>query len=90
MTKTNYLLRYFLLIALVAISLQTQAQVKYALKVGLNMSEIKHTRRSFNAYNYPAQKQVGYHVGVTVDWMLKDKFGLQTGFMFNRKGYNVD
>lgn len=90
MTKTNYLLKSFLLIVLLAIGLQTQAQVKYAVKVGLNMGEIKHIPKSEFFIYTDTKKQLGYHLGVTVDWMLKDKIGFQTGFMFYRKGYDTD
>ena len=90
MAKANYLLRSFLLIALLAISLEMQAQVKYAVKVGVNMGEIKHIPKGEFFIYTDTKKQLGYHFGVTVDWMLKDKIGFQTGFMFYRKGYDTD
>lgn len=90
MTKIKYLFRFFLLIALIATSLETQAQVKYALKAGLNMSDIKHIPKGEFYVFFDTKKQLGYHFGVTVDCMLKDEIGLQTGLMFYRKGYDID
>ena len=89
MTKTNYLLKSFLLIVLIAISLPTKAQVKYALKVGVNMNDIKHIPKGEFYSFIDTKKQKGYHFGVTVDWMLKGKFGLQSGLMFYRKGFDL-
>ncbi len=85
----KYFIKAFVIIGLITFSLQSQAQVKFGVKAGINLCDIavKYADRD----REPDTKlKFGFHVGGTVDIGLMDMLSLQTGLLFSVKGTKTD
>lgn len=85
----KYLIRMFFVIALVAISVQTNAQVKFGVKAGLNMNNISQNFEESD-WEDETKMSLAYSFGVTVDYGLNDALSLQSGLMLTSKGFAYD
>lgn len=77
------------LIGLMAFSLQSQAQVRFGVKAGLNLNNISQNVEDSD-FEFATKMSLGYHIGATMDFALFDDMSLQTGLLFTRKGFNND
>lgn len=89
MYKIKCLLRTFLVSAIIAFSVQVEAQVKFGVKAGLNMNNINQNYK-VSAYESGTKIRLAYNIGATIDWALTDVFSFQSGLMFTSKGYSYD
>lgn len=85
----KYLLRTFVVSALIALSVQTQAQVKFGVKAGLNANNISQNFKESD-WESDTKMKLAYHIGATVDYGFSDAISLQTGLMLSSKGYKDD
>ncbi|MDF1547736.1 MAG: porin family protein [Bacteroidales bacterium] len=85
----KYLLRTFAISALIALNIQTQAQVKLGVKAGLNINNISQNFKESDL-EYKNKMSLGYNIGVTVDFGLIDALCLQSGLMLTSKGFSYD
>ena len=86
MKKTT---RTLLIIGLLFINLQTQAQFKFGIKGGMNVSNIKQNMAD-SEDQYNTKGLIGYHIGLTADYDLLDAVSVQIGLLFSSKGYKDD
>lgn len=85
MKKTRY---FIIIIVLILMSYTIQAQVTFGLRAGLNLSkqQIKNDEHHFSdEHNYKQLK--GAHLGFILDFKIKNSYSLESGFLFNTKGY---
>jgi len=85
----KYLLRAFVICALLVFSMQTQAQVKFGVKAGMNFDNIAQNFAESD-WETATKMRLAYNFGVTVDFGLSDDFSLQTGLMYTSKGYSIN
>jgi hypothetical protein len=86
MKKTN---TFLMLIILVTFAFSTSAQVNFGIKVGGNLSNIKHDYKDSD-YEYATKMKVGFHIGLTSDIPINDMFSFQPGLLFTTKGWSYD
>jgi len=85
----KHLTRTLLIIGLIAINSQMQAQVKFGVKAGLNMANI--SQNFEDSDNEMATKmRFAYHFGGVVSFGFGDIVQLQTGILYSSKGGNID
>ena len=89
MYKMKYLLRTLVISALIAFSMQTQAQVKFGVKAGLNINNISQNFKESD-WEFDTKMRLAYNIGATVDFGLSDAFSLQSGLMLTSKGFSYD
>lgn len=89
MYKMKYFVRTFLICALVVFSLQTQAQVKFGLKAGLNVNNVSQNFAESD-WEFETKMRLAYNIGAIVDFGLSDALSLQSGLMFTSKGFSFD
>ncbi len=78
-----------IILALVFFSLNTQAQITFGVKAGLNMANI--SANFADANDEPATKMgIAFHAGLAVDYALSEKMSIQSGLLFTIKGANDD
>lgn len=83
--KMKKLLRFALLIFLVFVYANTQAQVKFGPIVGLNLST---ATMEIDGEDWPMDNMlVGYHFGVVSEIPLIKNLSLQPGIIYSLKGY---
>jgi hypothetical protein len=85
----KYLLRAFVLCALIVFSMQTQAQVKFGVKAGMNFDNISQNFAESD-WEIPTKMRLAYNVGVTADFGLSDVLSLQSGLVLTSKGFSYD
>lgn len=85
----KYLLRTLVISALIAVSMQTEAQVKFGVKAGLNINNISQNYKDSDL-EFDTKMLLAYNIGATVDFGLSDAFSLQTGLMLTSKGFSYD
>ncbi len=81
--------KLFLIIGLFTFSLQTQAQIKFGVKAGLNANNIAQNYK--DSENEDATKMtIGYNIGLSAIYSLSDALSLQSGLSLSTKGYAFD
>ncbi len=83
----KYLLRTFVISALIASSMQTQAQMKFGIKAGLNINNISQNFKESD-WKFDTKMRLAYTVGAIVDFGLSDALSLQSGLMLSSKGFS--
>ncbi len=85
------LTKVLLILLLVSISSQLNAQVKFGLKAGLNGNNIsKDLEPDSDDELYTSKLSFSYHIGATVELGLSDVLSLQSGLLYTTKGWAVD
>ncbi len=78
-----------IILAFVLFSLNTQAQITFGVKAGLNVANVSVNYKESD--NEPATKMgIAFHAGLAVDYALNEKMSIQSGLLFSVKGYNDD
>ena len=85
----KYLLKTFVISTLIALSVQTQAQVKFGVKAGLNLNNISQNFKESD-WEFDTKMRLAYNIGATVDFSLTDAMSLQSGLSLTSKGFNID
>jgi len=85
----KYLLRTLVIITLITSSVQTQAQVKFGVKAGLNVNNISQNFKESD-WELDTKMRIGYHIGATVNYGLSDAISLQSGLLLSSKGFSFD
>jgi len=78
----KYLLQAFTisaLIALMTLSVQTQTQVKFGVKVGLNANNISQNFKDSDD-EFDTKMRLVYNIGGTVDYSFSDSFSFQLDY----------
>jgi hypothetical protein len=85
----RHLISGFVTLVFVAFAFQTQAQMKFGLKAGINAAGIK---QNFNSSQdeYDTNMRLGFHIGATVDYGVSDVLSVQPGLLLSSKGYSSD
>lgn len=83
------LTKFLVIIGLVTFSLQTQAQVKFGLKAGMNVNNISQNFKESD-WEFETKMRLAYHFGATIDYGLSDALSLQSGLLFTSKGFSYD
>ena len=83
------IIKTLVIIGLIAFSLQTQAQVKFGVKAGLNVNNINQNFKESD-WEEKTNMRIGYHIGATVDFGLSDVISLQSGLLLSSKGFSWD
>lgn len=75
----------FAIILLIAFTTQSYAQ-KFGVKAGVNLSNM-----SIDAFDegIDTKTNLGFNVGVTVEFPITDLFSFETGLMLNTKGFSI-
>lgn len=89
MYKMKYLLKTFVISAFIAFSMQTQAQVKFGVKAGLNINNISQNFKESDLES-ATKMRLAYNIGTTVDFGLSDALSLKSGLMLTSKGFSFD
>ena len=83
--------KYALIILLIFISAQTQAQIKFGLKAGMNANNISTDLQSGGDDEIFTSKMFySYHFGAIVEIGFSNALSLQSGLMYTTKGWEVD
>lgn len=69
--------------------MQTQAQVKFGVKAGLNINNISQNLAESD-WEAATIMRLAYNVGLTADFGLSDVLSLQSGLMLTSKGFSYD
>lgn len=85
----KYLLKTFAISALIALSFQTQAQIKFGVKAGLNVNNISQNFKDSDG-EFGTKMRLAYNIGAITDFGLSDFVSLQTGLSLTSKGYSYD
>lgn len=85
----KHLLKLVAISALITFGMQTNAQVKFGIKSGLNFTNIKKNYKD-GFWEVKTKMRVTYHIGAVIDVALSDAFNLQTGLVLSSKGFNQD
>ncbi len=83
------IIRTFVIIGLITFSLQSQAQVKFGVKAGLNVNSTSQNFKDSD-WEFDTKMRLAYHIGATVDYGLTDILSVQTGLLLSSKGYSYD
>ncbi|MEN8137694.1 MAG: porin family protein [Bacteroidota bacterium] len=84
------LIKIFTVIVLVVLfTVDTQAQVKFGVKAGVNFNDIAQNIKS-NELEFDSKMGIGYHAGALIDYSFNEEMGLQSGIIWNRKGFDAD
>jgi hypothetical protein len=87
----NKLLKFTLIILLVLFSAQSQAQIKFGLKAGMNANNIsKDLQSDADDEIFTSKMFYSYHFGATFEITLSNALLLQSGVMYTTKGWDVD
>ena len=89
--------KIFLVMALAIVSLATaSAQLKIGVKAGMNTSTISGIKESFGDADELLEKagvislstpyKVGFHVGITAQYLFTDALGIETGLFYSQMG----
>ena len=68
----------------------SQAQIKYGFKAGLNFAtlnaqeELDAEGNSLESFSY----YTGFHIGMTMDYRVVDRFGFRGELQFSQRGYD--
>jgi len=85
------LTKILLILLVVSISSQLNAQVKFGLKAGLNANNIsKDLEPDSDDELYTSKMLFSYHVGASVEIGFSDALSLQSGLLYTTKGWEVD
>ncbi|MEN8120968.1 MAG: porin family protein [Bacteroidota bacterium] len=82
-------LKFLLVVAFAFFSLQTQAQVKFGVKAGLNMNNIAQSFKE-SSWESAAKMNLGFNFGLTADYELSEAMSIQTGLVYTSKGFKYD
>ncbi len=80
---------FYVFIILACLTFNASAQINIGIKVGGNLSNI-HQDFKDSDWEMPTKMKVGYHLGLTADMPLNDKFSFQPGLLFSNKGCGHD
>ena len=77
-----------LIICLLTLNITTQAQIKFAVKTGLNINNI--VQELENGEEFKTKIKLAYHLGATVSYTINKKMSIQHGLQFSSKGFSND
>ncbi|MFA8434074.1 MAG: porin family protein [Marinifilaceae bacterium] len=83
------LMKFAIAIVLVATTFLSNAQIKFGVKVGLNLADIAQNFKDSEVES-DTKMLTGYAFGVTAEYEIQEKWALQSGVMLTRKGYKVE
>jgi hypothetical protein len=71
---------FFLLFSLLIVY-SSQAQIRFGVKGGVNLSSV-----SVNDGNVIDKNVTGFHIGPSLEMLINDAFGLETSVLYSQKG----
>jgi len=77
------------IVLMITLSVKVNAQVKFGVKAGLNMSNIAQNYKESD-YEDATKMRMAYQFGATVEYGLSDALCLQSGLLLSSKGYKYD
>jgi len=78
----------FTIILLLFFTTQSFAQVRFGLKAGLNLANMT-DKDDDDTYSNDYKMKPGFHLGVTAEISISDKFAFEPGLLFTTKGFKV-
>ncbi|MEN8137695.1 MAG: porin family protein [Bacteroidota bacterium] len=85
----NFIKTFAVLGLITLFSVSAQAQIKYGVKGGLNLSDIAQNLKDSDE-EMDTKMRIGYHIGATVDYTINEKVSLQSGLLLTSKGFKVE
>lgn len=85
----KHIFRLCIVTIFVAFVLQTQAQVKFGIKAGLNADNISQNYKDSDMES-ATNMRLAYHIGAIIDYGFNDILSLHTGLLLISKGYSWD
>ena len=83
-------IKFYLVIGLITVfSLNTQAQVKFGVKAGLNFKNVGVDYKD-SEDEIDTDMNIGYHIGGTVEYTFNEKMSLQSGLIWSSKGFKTE
>lgn len=79
-------MKHFLILVIIFTIATTSSAQKFGIKAGLNLSNMVITDDN-ETYSDDFEMNLGYHAGVTVEFSLADKIGLETGLLLSTRGF---
>ena len=82
----KYIIRIFVIIGLITLSVKTQAQINFGVRLGLNANNVNKALAA-QGIEKDNKMRIAYHFGGVIDYEYNDKINFQTGLLFSSKGY---
>lgn len=79
--------KLLIVVAVFTIAIESNAQI-FGLKTGLNLSKIVETDGPFWAEDI--NMKPGFHLGVTAEFPILEKFAIEPGLLFSTKGFKTE
>ena len=76
-----------LVIAALFVSINANAQIKFGVKAGLNISNMS---IESSGYSVTPNSITSFHIGLAVDYAFKPELSIQSGILYSGKGTSVD
>lgn len=76
---------FFVLLCLSAFAFSAHSQLRFGVRGGVNLSGVSVSGN--DGVNQFVDKNVtGFQLGASLEWMIKDRFGLESGLLYSERG----
>jgi hypothetical protein len=81
--------RFLLIITVLFLAISSNAQVKFGLQGGLNLSNVTEKDKDVT-YSKDYKSKPGFNLGVTAEFSKSEKLSFESGLFFSTKGHKVE